>query len=90
MLELDMTAGSRGFPSLSVQEVATTTLSTSSAITEVTHVTVKFSPAVGFPSLAIVTEGNGSAKEKLYIKPYQMYSTILSSYALPSILTTTC
>lgn len=63
MLEPDISAVSdcRGFPSGSVQEVATTTLSLKPATTVLVHVTVKFSPARELPPLTIEIMGGGNA-----------------------------
>lgn len=63
VLELDirLASGCRRFPSLSVQEVATTTLSLKPATTVLVHVIVKFSPARELPSLTIEMMGNGNA-----------------------------
>lgn len=59
--DINVVSGCRGFPSLSVQEVATTTLSLSPATMILVHVIVKFSPARELPSLTIEMVGSGNA-----------------------------
>ena len=63
MIEPDIIVVSdcRRLPSLSVQEVATATLSLKPATTVLVHVTVKFSPASELPSLTIDMVGSGNA-----------------------------
>ena len=82
MLEPDITVVSdcRGFPSLSVQEAATTTLSLKPPTTVLVHVTVKFSPASELPSLTIDIVGSGNADGEADMQPNSLQFIIIPTF----------